>query len=122
MTLLKRALARFMLGVWGQVITAPVRLAEAILLFCTITLKSGEFALVEMTSRLEQDGTGVLVTVDVSVGVFVIVGVSVKVDVGVGVGGFVGVCVGLGVIVGVLVGVSEGTTKPPPPGFGLEAG
>jgi hypothetical protein len=120
--LLKRALTSVMLGACGQVITAPVRLAAATLLFCTRTLKSSGSVVVDITNRLEQEGTGVLVVVDVSVGVFVTVGVMVKVDVGVGVGAFVGVSVGLGVIVGVFDGVFEGTTKPPPPGLGLEAG
>ena len=61
-------------------------------------------------------GTGV--TVGEAVFVAVLDGVGVFVGVRV----FVGVLVGEGVNVLVGVGVSDGTTNPPPPGFGLAAG
>jgi hypothetical protein len=129
---LKRALSKVIPGWSGHTITALVRYAGAKLLFVTVRLKSVLFKFTPETSRLLQDGVGVLVGVRegvkvrlgvrVKVGVEVLEGVNVAVSVGVSDG--VGVSEGVSVIVGVKVGVLEGVNvsvfvavgkeKPPP--------
>ena len=94
----------------SQVRTELVRNTLPMLLFVTVTKKSSELKRALLREILEHRGTGVTVGVNVFVGV--LDGVKV----------LVGVRVGDGVKVGVRVGVSEGTTNPPPPGFGLAAG
>ncbi len=86
------------------------------LLFVTVTKKSSELKRAALRTMLAQIGTGV------TVGVFVCVAVLDGVGVLDGVRVFVGVRVGEGVNVLVGVGVSEGTTNPPPGGFGFPAG
>ena len=85
------------------------------LLFLTVTKKSSELKRALLRITLAHIGTGV--TVGEAVFVAVLDGVGVLVGVRV----FVGVLVGEGVNVLVGVGVSEGTTNPPPGGFGFHA-
>ena len=106
----------------SQVRTELVRNTLPMLLFVTVTKKSSELKRALLRVMLLHNGTGVTVGVNVFVGVWDGVNVLVGVRVGDGVNVLVGVRVGDGVKVGVRVGVSEGTTNPPPPGFGLAAG